>query len=334
MEYRTLGRTGIEVSLIGFGCGGQGGLMVRGEPAEQVRAVERAIELGVTYFDTAPMYGNGLSETNLGRVLAELDANLVATIGTKVRLTPDDMADPVAAVRRSVEGSLSRLGRDWVDLLQLHNPVALRKNEAEGAISIEDAVGPVIEGMRAVRNAGLTRFLGFTGLGDPEALLALANTGLFDTVQAYFNVINPSAGHPVKKGFPGQDFGLLIDRAAGKRMGVLAIRIMAAGAVTGSDERHPIAATSSGYLTPGTTYETDLADTRELMQVIERAGLRSTAELAVRFALSKPEVSTVLIGFSDTKQLEEGVRWANDGPLGPDVFRALSEVGHLAYSYQ
>jgi aryl-alcohol dehydrogenase-like predicted oxidoreductase len=187
--------------------------------------------------------------------------------------------------------------------------------------------------MRAVRDAGLTRYLGFTGLGDPEALLALANTGLFDSVQAYFNVINPSAGHPVKPDFPGQDFGLLIDKAAEKRMGILAIRVMAAGAITGSSERHPIAATNSGDLTPGTTYETDLADARKIVQAIEPSGLRSTAELAVRFALSKPEVSTVLVGFSDTEQLEEAVRWANAGPLSPDVFRRLAEVGNLAYSY-
>ncbi len=68
MEYRVLGRTGIRVSEIGFGCGNVGGLMVRGSHDEQVEAVSRALELGIDYFDTAPSYGDGRSETNLGRV--------------------------------------------------------------------------------------------------------------------------------------------------------------------------------------------------------------------------------------------------------------------------
>ncbi len=72
MIERSLGNTGLEVSALGFGCGAVGGLLVRGEYGEMVRTVARAIEGGVTYFDTAALYGNGLSEENLGRVLREL----------------------------------------------------------------------------------------------------------------------------------------------------------------------------------------------------------------------------------------------------------------------
>ena len=68
MQTRTLGRTGLEVSVLGFGCGAVGGLMVKGNAADQERAVARALELGINYFDTAAMYGNGESERNLGRV--------------------------------------------------------------------------------------------------------------------------------------------------------------------------------------------------------------------------------------------------------------------------
>src|SRR5580698_9659482 len=85
MEMRTFGRSGMQVSLLGFGCGGVGGLMVRGSPADQDRAVARALEVGVNYFDTAVQYGNGESEKNLGRILQFLKpAN--AVVGTKVRL--------------------------------------------------------------------------------------------------------------------------------------------------------------------------------------------------------------------------------------------------------
>ncbi|MER3406768.1 MAG: aldo/keto reductase, partial [Chloroflexota bacterium] len=71
MDLRPLGRTGLQVSALGFGCGSIGGLMVRGDPAEQRRAIELAIDGGIRYFDTAPSYGDGRSEENLGRVLDE-----------------------------------------------------------------------------------------------------------------------------------------------------------------------------------------------------------------------------------------------------------------------
>jgi aryl-alcohol dehydrogenase-like predicted oxidoreductase len=74
MEYRVLGRTNLRVSALGFGCGNVGGLMVRGTPAERERAVARALDLGVNFFDTAPLYGDGVSEEHLGQTLQALRA--------------------------------------------------------------------------------------------------------------------------------------------------------------------------------------------------------------------------------------------------------------------
>src|SRR6516164_6930543 len=119
METRTLGRTGLKVSVLGFGCGAVGGLMVRGSPADQERAVARAIELGINYFDTAAMYGNGESERNLGRVLKSLKPDIV--VGTKVRVPDGERGHIGAAVAASLEASLRRLQLDHVDLFQLHN---------------------------------------------------------------------------------------------------------------------------------------------------------------------------------------------------------------------
>ena len=97
MDYRKFGNTGIEVSEIGFGCGDVGGIMVRGEPADQVRAVVRAMELGINYFDTTSRYGGGQSETNLGRVLRELSAHVY--VGTKYSLGESDPKDLTTAPR-------------------------------------------------------------------------------------------------------------------------------------------------------------------------------------------------------------------------------------------
>src|SRR5262245_33203462 len=113
IEQRALGGTGLTVSAIGFGCGAVGGLMVKGEPAAQTRAVARAIEAGIVYFDTARSYGDGRSEESLGRVLAELGAEVV--VGTKFRLEPTE-GDVARAIEDSLVGSLRRLRRERVDL--------------------------------------------------------------------------------------------------------------------------------------------------------------------------------------------------------------------------
>src|SRR2546421_1828810 len=105
MEMRTFGRSGMQVSILGFGCGAVGGLMVRGDPADQERAIARALEGGVNYFDTAVQYGNGESEKNLGRALKKLKP-ASALVGTKVRLPPSDFGRIGDAVGKSLDGSL------------------------------------------------------------------------------------------------------------------------------------------------------------------------------------------------------------------------------------
>src|SRR5690348_5196443 len=100
MEMRTFGRTGLRLSVLGFGCGAVGGLMVRGASAEQERAVASAIEAGINYFDTAAMYGNGESEKNLGRILAKLKPDVI--VGTKVRIPSSEFGRIAAAVAESL----------------------------------------------------------------------------------------------------------------------------------------------------------------------------------------------------------------------------------------
>lgn len=327
MEQRLLGRTGLTVSALGYGCGAIGGLMVKGDPAEQQRAVARALEAGITYFDTAPSYGNGRSEENIGRVLRELGAWDRVVLGTKVRLGSADLQDPRGAVRRSIEASLKRLGHDSVDLLQLHNRIGLFPTEVGGDpwVGLADAIDEVAEGLKDVRKAGLTRHIGFTGLGDTAALLETAISNDYDTVQSYFNVLNPSAGFPGDFGNE-QDFDELIDTAARAGLGVICIRALAAGALTGSPERHPNASDPGSPLATGAEYSKNVERAKQLGPIAAELGCENSLELALRFALAKQGISTVLVGLAEYSHIDSAIRWAEKGPLSADAVARLVEL--------
>ena len=237
MQRRKLGRTGLEVSVLGYGAGAVGGLFTKGAAQDQERAVARAIEAGINYFDTAARYGDGESERNLGRVLKALKADVV--VGTKFRLTAADRADVAGLITRSTEESLKRMGRDHVDLLQLHNPLATA--DAGDRLDVEIALNEVVPALEKLRKQGKTRFIGFSGVGEPAALLKAVDSKLFDTVQVVYNALNPSAGGPMPEGVPGLDYGRLLDRAEAAGMGTIVIRALAGGALAGTMDRHPLA---------------------------------------------------------------------------------------------
>src|SRR5450432_2046468 len=111
METRIYGRSGLRLSILGFGCGAVGGLMVRGSAADQDRAIGMALDAGINYFDTAVQYGNGVSETNLGRIMAARKPAGVA-IGTKVRVPAANFGAIARTISESMDGSLQRLQRD------------------------------------------------------------------------------------------------------------------------------------------------------------------------------------------------------------------------------
>src|SRR5580704_19393198 len=156
LEKRRLGKTGFEVSLLGFGCGAVGGLMTNGDPADQERAVARALELGINYFDTAAQYGNGRSETNLGRVIKALKPDI--HVGTKVRLPPTERGQIGAAIAAALEASLGRLQVERVDLFQFHNAIVGATSGAN--FSASEVLDEVVPAFDRLRQQGKLRFFG------------------------------------------------------------------------------------------------------------------------------------------------------------------------------
>jgi aryl-alcohol dehydrogenase-like predicted oxidoreductase len=323
MNYRSLGRTGVKVPVLGFGCGAIGGLLVRGEYPIMRRTVARAIELGITYFDTAALYGNGQSEVNLGAILRELRADVL--VGTKVRVAPAEMGRIESAIVESAEASLRRLGRERVDLFQLHNSFAVNARP-DSNLMTANHVESVTRAFQSLERQGKIRFWGITALGETEPLHQTLKTGGFHTIQSAFNLLNPSAGMSVPRDFPFQDYRQLIDRATDKGMGVIAIRILAGGALSGTPDRHPTAAQSVTPIASASEYAADVARARRFAFLVENGSAGNLVEAAIRFVISKPEISTALIGVSSAEQLEEAVAYANRGPLPAEALARLHEV--------
>ena len=322
MQYRPLGNTGLDVSEIGFGCGNVGGLMIRGRHADQMRAVARAMELGINYFDTASSYGDGQSETNLGRVLKELGADVY--VGTKFRVTTREAGQIKSNVIASVEDSLARLQREQVDLIQMHNHVALAGDG--GSVSPEEALGEVVDALQDLRDQGKVRFWGMTAVGETTSLHRVIDARALNTIQSVYNLVNPSAGNAVLPGFDMPDYGNQIGRAAANGMGVLVIRVLAAGALSGEETRHPVAVPSVSPIGSGRDYSQDQSRADGFKFLVTEGYAGSLVEASLRFALSNAGVSSVLVGYSSLEHLEQAVQYAEIGPLAEEALARLPGV--------
>lgn len=216
METIELGSTGVTVSRLGFG-GAPVGLAnyldsynpAEKEHREQVSAaIQRAVELGITYFDTAPAYGKGLGETIYGEALAGLGQSVF--VATKV--LPNEVN-----VRSSVEASLSRLRRDKIDLLQIHG-----NSFDNESIQQMLACGGLVDQMSQLKEEGLVRFLGFTSEDNNAAIYRLMETDRFDAMQICYNLVFQ---HPVDWTHP---FGSMVEAEA-RGMGIITMRALTAG---------------------------------------------------------------------------------------------------------
>ncbi len=324
MQTRPLGRTGLTVSVLGFGCGAVGGLMVRGAPADQMRAVARAVEAGITYFDTAPSYGDGASERNLGRVLAESKPDV--RIGTKVRLDDAEKTSIASAVAASLEASLRQLGLDHVDLLQLHN--AITEADAPGSVTVQAVLEQVVPAFERLRDQGKIRFFGITATGETDALHRVVGAGMLHTAQVPYNLLNPSVGATAPPNYPAQDYRNLLAALQAAGMGAIGIRVLAGGALSAEATRHPIASPPPQPIGSAGSYDADLARARRLLPLVAEGHAATLPEAALRYVIAHPAISTVLIGIATIEQLEQAIAGAEKGPLPPAALHRVAELQH------
>jgi aryl-alcohol dehydrogenase-like predicted oxidoreductase len=319
VRKRPFGATGLQVPAIGFGCGPTAGLMINASAEERRVAVAEALSLGINYFDTAPVYGDIRSETNLGQTLAELRAE--PFLATKVALEAADFGDIAAAVIRSVEASVERL-RSRVSLIQLHNRVghqrAPRSEFGSGALlTTDDVLGPngVLEAFESLRGRGLVRFFGCSAYGgEPDCVRRLVDSKRFQTLTLSYSALNPTAW---KSPLPAlRDYRRIGEQAAGQGMAIVALRVLEAGLLAGESQEAPAAGSEQARMA---------ALAPRLRRAFEDHDI-APAEGAIRYALSQPHVSVAVIGLSNLAQIRQASAAAAAGPLPPALLEELEQL--------
>jgi L-glyceraldehyde 3-phosphate reductase len=328
MQHRLVPGTDLRLSEIGFGCGGNAGLMVRGEPAEQRRIIARALELGINYFDTAPDYGNGAAEEALGRVLRDIGARPLIT--SKVEIRRQDLGDIAGHVMRSAQRSLRRLGVERLDVLQIHSgPVAAppaMESDSYHELWIEHFLGPggAAEGLRRLLDSGAIRYAGFICRGDDGTeVQTLLDTGLFHVINVPYSLLNPTAGLARPHGLAvDRDYGEVLGAARRRRCGAAVFSPLAGGVLAGGMAQHPLARPRNPT--------SDAARRKHILvdrfRFLADSCGGSLAQAAYRFVLMHQGVTTALGGFSSLAQLEEISAVSGLPPLPVELLAEIETV--------
>ena len=316
MEYNSLGRTGLNVSRVGFGGGGIGEVWGATTRDEAVRAVNKALDLGINYFDVAPAYGDGKAEEALGIALEGRSEEVI--IGTKVRLAAEDMGDVSGAVQRSMETSLRLLKRDSVDILHVHNRFTEDRGNTLNSLSADDVMGPVLDAYQAVQTAGKTRFIGLSAMDHHVPTLnRIMDTGSWDTVLAYYNLLNWTAQSKPPPGVNLFDNGQNIPLAKKHNMGIIGIRSHAAGALTSSVDR-PVPADND-------LLREDIESAARLSFLLD-APIQNLSQAAMVICLMTRAIHTTVPGVKNQAESEEIAGCINLPPFLPARMTRLREL--------
>ena len=177
-----------------------------------------------------------------------------------------------------------------------------------------------------MRAQGKTRFLGLTAVGETAALHQAVDSRAFDSAQVVYNMLNPSAAEALPANYPAQDYGRLFDHTKAVGVGVIGIRALAGGALSGSTERHPIASPPPEPIGSAMSYDADVARARRLVPLVEDGFAASLTEAATRFVLSQPTIGTILVGMATPSQFDDALAAVRKGPLPPAALDRMAAL--------
>ncbi|HXE62366.1 MAG TPA: aldo/keto reductase [Bryobacteraceae bacterium] len=292
MTRRKLGKTDLEVSILGFGASPLGNVFGEADPGEGMRAVNLAIDEGVNFFDVSPYYGLTLAETRLGAALEGRRQSIC--LSTKCgRYGSQDFDFSPQRIRQGLEESLIRLRTDYVDLLLAH--------DVEFG-SPEQIIEETIPAMRRLREEGKTRYVGISGY-PPGFLVRIAQAVPVDAILNYchYNLLVNDIDRQLAPFAAERGIGLI--NASPLHMGILTEQ--------GGPEWHPapLAVRSA------------VRKARELCQ----ARGANLSDIALRFCLDYPNAATTLVGMSTTQEVSRNLRALEGGPP-PEMMQEVEAV--------
>jgi L-galactose dehydrogenase len=295
MIYNQLGKTGIQVSKVGFGCAPLGNAYGLIEDQEGIRAVHTAIDKGINFFDTSPYYGHTISETRLGAALkGKRDKVVLATKGGRFDMPLETGFDfSYEGIIRMCEVSLRRLGTDFIDIYQLHDIEFGDKAQV---------INEAIPALNQLKNEGKVRFIGVTGY--PLHLLSeMIDTQTLDVILSYchYNLMNSTMNEILVPAVKAKSLGLI--NASVTHMGILTDQ--------GPPEWHPAPAR--------------VKDTGCAVATFCRSQNANIAHLAIQFALQNRHVDVTLLGTRTLKELEHSLKLL-DEPVDTELLSAVQEI--------
>ena len=311
MEHRRFGRTELQVPALTFGGGWVGGVLIHRSPEEANAALDLAWDSGIDWIDTAASYGDGISETVIGRWLKGRAAADRPRLSTKFRVEPG-AGDLKGQMLKSVEASLGRLDLHHVNVIILHNQIGHGDGWLTAAQGREMA-----EIMQSLREQGLCDHIGLTALGDPKAVKDVVGSGGFDVAQVYYNMLNPTAWEG-RAPWNSTNFDGLLDVCAKQDMGVMGIRIFAGG--------HLATKTRHGREIPITENAEDAAEERRAAVIWQALSAEdgTAAQAAIRFGLACPGLSTIVVGLGEIEHLQLAIAAEGMGPLPAERLAAIA----------
>jgi len=292
MEYRTLGKTGLKVSVLSYGASSLGSVFRQIDEAEGIRTVHEALDLGINYIDVAPYYGITRAETVLGKALKGIPRDRYY-LATKVGRYGDDEFDFSAKrVIASVDESLKRLGVDYVDVIQCH--------DIEFG-SLDQVVNETIPALRRVQEQGKARFVGITGYPLKIFRYVLDRTEV-DTILSYCHyTLNDTSLEGLIPYLEEKGVGII--NASPLGMGLLTNR--------GTPDWHPAS--------------DEIKRTCAQAAAYCRSKGVDIAKLALQFSLSNPRIHTTLVGTANPENIRKNVRWIEE-PIDEELLAEVREI--------
>ena len=309
MKYRKFGRTGIEVSDIAHGLWGMGGWSGSND-TESMAALQLAVDLGCNFFDSAWAYGDGKSDSLLGQMIAKKSGKRLYSAS---KIPPKNLRWPASPkykyhdvfppdhVFKYADLICKNLGTDSIDLLQFHVWDDTWTDEPDFRSTVEK-----------LKRDGTIRFFGLSlNRWEPENGIKAVRTGLVDAVQVIYSIFDQS---PEDELFPlcqELDIGVIVR---------VALDEGSLGGKMTRDTKFPASDWRSGYFNPQNLANT--LDRVERLKAIVPAGM-SLPEMALRFVISHPAVSTTIIGMRKLDHVRENIAFSDKGPLDPQLLQEL-----------